>query len=176
MGFKFFGFNMESAEFQGISIDKESFKSEFLKLISIDPNQAASVAFGLLQKTTRLEKELKEVSDFWQHSTTEIKALKNALKQGKKLAADQASTNEETIQDLTVQLQAYDHGRSLRKTKEGQLDEEKLKTKRLEKEVKANNRQIVALEKEVAKEIRKPRKYRDIVGFGTPLGVAHATL
>lgn len=154
---------MDAAQFNGIEIDKLSFKKEFAKLIQTSPTEAAAVAFGLLQKATRFERELKEVSDSWHRSTDEIKALKIALRKSKKLAEDQAATSEETTRDLMLQLEAFEQGRELSKAKDVQLKEERLKVKKLEKEMKEKNRKIAALEKDVIREKKKAEKVPKLI-------------
>ena len=93
---------MDTAEYDGYPIDKSEFKNELLKM---SPDKAADVAFGLLKKANRLQKDLQEVSYSWSNSTAEVKSLKNYLKSSKKMHTAQLAANDEEIRDLKSQIE-----------------------------------------------------------------------
>ena len=146
---------MDSAEYDGFAIEKNQFKQEFLSLIQTSPNRAADVAFGLLQKINRLEKQLAEVSGFYETTISQTKTLKSALKNAQRLAREQAASNEVINAELNEQIERLQSGQTVRETLEKRWKEEKEKRKGLEKEVKKKNSEMGKLNRELKRERKK---------------------
>ena len=149
---------MEYAYFNDHPVSKTEFKQEFLSLMNRSPSEAADVAFGLLKKNNRLQKDLEEATANWLASEEQVREQNKVLKSKRKESAKEKQANEEQINELMKQVDNLSKGQDLRQAKIEELRAEREKTKSLNKELKSKEKEMAALKRTAVRAEKKAEK------------------